>query len=722
MLNSLRTVPQDLLARAVRPLRQVSIRAKVMLVPGAALLGFVIYAIFSVMLARSNAETLERFSSKTLPVLAALSTARAEQVEVRALFTQALGASDEFLVEDAVERSTLVKKSLMALREANPELRGSLDPLVAKWDAYVKLAGETVTAQIAGEIEIAALQEKAQAIQVAYDAFSKGLAELDAARQNAFTAALADASASAQRAALFGIALVVVLAVLVILASIAVDQAIRGPIETLRRVIAEVSAGRFSVKVEADGRDAIAMMCRDFSALLGNLNAAIGESNEVLGAVARGDFSRRVQADLPGDLATLKQGVNAGADSVARTMHALDQVMDAIGRGDFAARMDASVPGESRGKVDAAMTGLQSAFGALRTTMASAAAGDFGCRVELDLPGELDDLKRSVNRALAALDGAFVEIRETTSALAAGDLTRRAVGEFDGSIAEVTNALNSALDHLQDALRGVAMAADEVGAGAGEIADGNADLSARTERQAIALESSAAGVGQLVTAVQVSAENSRQTRQITQSAHERARDGAGVVRGAVGAMASITDATRRIADIIGLIDSIAFQTNLLSLNAAVEAARAGEQGRGFAVVAAEVRTLAQRTTQSAKDIRQLIATAGERVEEGNRLVTDSGRSLEEMAGSSERIAVLSAQASDSIEEQARRLRDVSTAIGQLEESNLQNSALVEQVAASSTSLSEQAARLREAVGRFRLDADAASPAARNASARPRAAA
>lgn len=708
MFSSLGNLSQTLLAHAVRPLRRVSIRAKVMLVPGAALVGFVIYALFSVMLARSNAQTLEQFSSRTLPVLSALSTARAEQVEVRSLFTQALGASDEFLVEDAVERSAQLKKSLMTLRETHPELQASLDPLIAKWDAYVKLAGETVTAQIEGEIDIAQLQEKAQAIQVAYDAFSTSLGELDSARQKASTAALADASASAQRAAMFGIALVVALAVLVILASIAVDQAIRGPIETLRRVIGEVSAGRFSVKVEADGRDAIAMMCRDFSALLGNLNAAIGETNEVLGSVAQGDFSRRVQADLPGDLAVLKQGVNAGADSVARTMQALDEVMDAIGRGDFAARMDASVPGESRGKVDAAMSGLQSAFGALRTTMASAAAGDFGRRIELDLPGELDELKRSVNRALSSLDDAFIEIRETTSALAAGDLTRRAVGEFDGSVAEVTEALNSALDHLQDALRGVAHAADEVGAGAGEIADGNADLSARTERQAAALESSAASVGQLVSAVKASAENSRQTRQITQSAHERARDGADVVRGAVSAMASITDATRRIADIIGLIDSIAFQTNLLSLNAAVEAARAGEQGRGFAVVAAEVRTLAQRTTQSAKDIRQLIATAGERVEEGNRLVTDSGRSLEEMAGSSERIAVLSAQASDSIEEQARKLGSVSEAIGQLEESNLQNSALVEQVAASSTSLTEQAARLREAVGRFRLDADEAS--------------
>ncbi|GHA75534.1 methyl-accepting chemotaxis protein [Cognatilysobacter bugurensis] len=705
MLNHVRHLPQALIARAVQPLRQVSIRAKVMLVPGAALLGFVIYALFSVIVARSNAATLEEFSSRTLPVLSGLSAARAEQVEVRAMYAEALGSSDEFLLEDANGKSKQLREGLTKLVAANPELKSELQKLVAQWDSYVKVAGDTVAAQVAGTLEVAVLQERAQAIQTTYNAFAEHLAKLDAAQQKAFTAALADASASAQNAALFGIALVVVLAVLVILASIAVDQAIRGPIDALRRVIRDVAAGRFSATVDVEGKDAIAVMCRDFSALVGNLNSAIGETNEVLGAVARGDFSRRIEADLPGDLATLKQGVNSSADSVARTMHALDEVMDAISRGDFAARMDASVPGDSRGKVDAAMSGLQNALTALRGTMSSAAAGDFSRRIELDLPGELDDLKRSVNRALASLDGAFEEIRETTEALAAGDLTRRAEGDFDGAIADVTGALNSALDQLQDALRGVALAAEEVGNGASEIAQGNADLSERTERQAIALESSAQRVQQLVGAVKASADNSRQTREITASAHERARDGAGVVREAVASMASITDATRRIADIIGLIDSIAFQTNLLSLNAAVEAARAGEQGRGFAVVAAEVRTLAQRTTQSAKDIRGLIATAGKRVDDGNRLVTQSGRSLEEMAGSSEQIAALSAQASDSIEAQAHKLHEVSDAIGQLEESNLRNSALVEEVAASSASLSEQAARLRGAVTRFKLDAD-----------------
>lgn len=701
--------PSGLLARVSRPLRSVSIRAKVMLVPAAALAGFLLYAMFNVMVARSNAESLQQFSQRTLPVLDVLSQVRADQVEARSLFTQALGGSDEFLVEDAVAKSQEVKAALAKLHDIDPSTDLELKPLAAQWDAYSNLAKETVTAQIAGGTGIEELQAKAQKLQATYDTFSKGLVRLQGHRQKAFNAALAEASASSNRASLYGLTLVVLLAIMVLLASAAVDHAIRAPIERLRRAISDVAAGRYSTRIEVEGRDAIAHMCHDFSSLVAHLNAAISETNGVLHAVARGDFSRRVVAELPGDLATLKVGVNAGADSVARTMSALDAVMDSIGRGELSARMDESVQGESRAKVDNAMSSLQATFAELHQTMAGAAEGDFSRRIEADLPGELDGLKKAVNRALGSLDTAFGEIRETTAALAEGDLTRRAEGEFEGSIAEVTDALNTALDRLQQALRHVSVSADEVGSGAGEIAGGNADLATRTEQQAASLERSAVSVEELVAAIRAAAENSRQTREITRSAHERARAGADVVEGAVHAMTEITVATRRIGDIIGLIDSIAFQTNLLSLNAAVEAARAGEQGRGFAVVAAEVRSLAQRTLHSAKDIRALIKTAGERVDEGNRLVSLTGESLQEMAGSSAEIARLAAQASDSIEEQARGLQEVSSAISQLEDSNLQNSALVEEVAASSTSLSDQAARLRDAVGRFRLDAQREVP-------------
>ncbi|NZA27950.1 HAMP domain-containing protein [Luteimonas sp. SJ-92] len=709
-----RTIPlalDSLIARSGRPLRRLSIRAKVMLVPVAALAGFLLYAVFSVMVAQSNASTLDRFGKQHLPVLDGLGAVRAEMTATRTLFGQALGDGDDFLVEEAVERSAAVGAILDSLLEADPSLTGRVGPMREQWQRYVALASEVVMGQIEGAIDIASLQQRVEEMNAGYLAIEQDAGTLHAERREEFTAALQSASASASRAAMLGVALVLVLAVCVLFASIVIERAIRGPIEKLRAAIREVTAGRFSVQVEAEGSDAVAMMCRDFSTLLGNLNAAISETNHVLGAVARGDFGQRVGADLPGDLGVLKRGVNASAESVAGTMAALDRVMDAIAAGDFAARMDESVQGESRAKVDRAMGELQAAFGALRLTMEAAAGGDFGQRIELSLPGELDELKRAVNSALGSLDQAFSEIQATTAALADGDLTRRTRGEFGGSLGEVTGALNQALDTLQHALADVAQVAGDVGAGATEIASGNADLSQRTEQQAAALDQSAAAVERLAGAVRNAADNSKQTREITRAANDKAQEGADVVRQAIAAMNAITDASSRIADIIGLIDSIAFQTNLLSLNAAVEAARAGEQGRGFAVVANEVRSLASRTADSAKEVRGLIATAGKRIAEGNQLVARTGQSLEDMAGSSERIAALASEASDSIETQAQGLQQVSQAISQLESSNQQNSAMVEEVAAASASLSDQAGRLREAVSRFRVDDAGAAPTA-----------
>jgi methyl-accepting chemotaxis protein len=240
--------------------------------------------------------------------------------------------------------------------------------------------------------------------------------------------------------------------------------------------------------------------------------------------------------------------------------------------------------------------------------------------------------------------------------------------------------------------------------GVDDIAHGNSDLSTRTERQASALEESAASIEALLQSAEAAADNSRETSEITLQAAGVARTGADVVRQAGASMGAITDASRRIADIIGLIDSIAFQTNLLSLNAAVEAARAGEHGRGFAVVANEVRSLAHRTAESAKQIRGLISSTGERVNEGNRLVGESARQLETITSSSENIAKLAKEAAQSAHTQSTGLKQISQAICDLESVNQQNSALVEEVAASSAALSERASKLRTAVARFRLDA------------------
>lgn len=692
-----------LLVLGARPLRQVSIRAKVMLVPVTALVCFLLYALFSASVAKGNASSLDGFASKTFPVLNRWAMVNVGLVEIQSLYLQAIGDQDEFLVEDAASKAAEVRAQIAAMTELDDAYASEIKRLLATFDVYVARSSEVVTSQLGGEADLVELQAMAAAKEQTYAELRAMFQDFETERGKSFIAALRDASSRASSAATLGLALVIAVALIVALASWLVDYAIRNPIERLREVLQRVAGGDFSATIEVEGRDSIAVMCRDFASLLGNLNAAIGETNAVVAAVARGDFSRRVMADLPGDLAELKVGVNASAQSVARTMDALSRVMGAISCGDFSARMDAAVEGEFRAQVDGAMSDLQQALGALRGTMAAAAQGDFSQRIALPLRGELDELKVMVNGSLGALERAFDDIRATTLALEQGDLTRRARTDFGGALGEVTNSLNSALDNLVGLIREIARTAEEVGAGAGEIAQGNSDLSSRTERQAAALEQSASQLAELLDQMRHAENNSRQTTEVTRQAAERANVGSAVVRRAVEAMDEITRTSTQIGEITGLIDTIAFQTNLLALNAAVEAARAGEQGRGFAVVAAEVRSLAQRTASSAKEIRGLIERAGEQVIKGNMLVNESGQILDEVAGSSRSIAELAAQAAHTARAQAEGLQSINEAMSELEVANQQNSAMVEEVAAASAALSEQSDNLRDAVSRFRMD-------------------
>ena len=308
--------------------------------------------------------------------------------------------------------------------------------------------------------------------------------------------------------------------------------------------------------------------------------------------------------------------------------------------------------------------------------------------------------------------------------IADGNLTRRIEPQYlrrGDEIGDLAQALDEMAGQLQKMVGQVTRSTGQVNSAAAEIAQGSADLSQRTEEQASALEETASSMEELTSTVKQSAEHAGQANQLAGAARNQAEQGGQVVDRAIGAMSAINQSSRKIADIIGVIDEIAFQTNLLALNAAVEAARAGEQGRGFAVVAGEVRKLAQRSADAAKEIKALITDSVAKVEDGGKLVDNAGQTLKEIVTSIKKVSDIVAEMAAAAREQATGIEQVNKAILQMDQVTQQNAALVEQTAAASHSMGDQAQELQRLMSFFTLEAGAlaAGPAAAHA---PRAAA
>ncbi len=340
----------------------------------------------------------------------------------------------------------------------------------------------------------------------------------------------------------------------------------------------------------------------------------------------------------------------------------------------------------------------------LESLIEAAVEGDLEQRIDTNkYSGFMKTLGEGVNELLEAV---VLPIRESTrviQALSNGDLTQQITGDFKGEFAALQEALNGSMGKLQAMVAEISQSAGNISSGAGEISKGNTDLSQRTEEQASSIEETASTMEQMTSVVKQNADNARQANQLASGARQEAEKGGGVVGEAVKAMAEINASSKKIEDIISVIDEIAFQTNLLALNAAVEAARAGEQGRGFAVVAGEVRSLAQRSAAAAKEIKGLIKDSVSKVEQGSRLVDDSGKTLEEIVIASKKVSDIIAEIAAAGQEQATGIDQINKAITQLESVTQQNAALVEEAAAASESMANQSVGLQRLVGQFTVD-------------------
>jgi methyl-accepting chemotaxis protein len=335
----------------------------------------------------------------------------------------------------------------------------------------------------------------------------------------------------------------------------------------------------------------------------------------------------------------------------------------------------------------------------------AAVLGDFNQKItELGKQGFSLLLAQSINKLLTTNATSLADLASVLDALSAGDLTKEISQDYAGTYGQLKDSANATVVNLRNLIGEIKASTDNINSAAKEIAAGNNDLSYRTEQQAASLEQTAASMDQLTSTVQHNAENAKQAKQLAIDASDIAGKGVTVVGLVVRTMNEINDSSRKIGDIISVIDDIAFQTNILALNAAVEAARAGDQGRGFAVVAVEVRNLAQRAATAAGEIKKLINDSVEKVADGSKLVVQAGGTMEDIVNSIRGVSMIMSEISAASIEQTSGIEQVNQAIGQMDDVTQQNAALVEQAAASAESLEDQAKNMAVTVSGFKIDA------------------
>lgn len=472
------------------------------------------------------------------------------------------------------------------------------------------------------------------------------------------------------------------------------------------RIAAE--EGSLSIRADVTTKDEIGQMGENFNRYMTSVQHLMISVSDVIDELSKGHLDSRISADTNGDLNILKDYVNHSAENIQTVMMELERAILSIKEAEYQFESSQTFHGEFQvmiSELKQSMDLTHNAVTGINATMEAISKGDFSRRLNAELCGELGALKSNINATLDQLESGITESVEVIVHQSEGDLTHRVEGNYRGKLGVMAEAINTSLDNVSGAISELMSASNTVNGASSQIAEGSANLSDRIQQQAATLQDTVTAMEGITDTVRKNAESANEATLLASGAKQQADNGSEVMGNAKLAMDEVSASSQKISDIIGLIDSIAFQTNLLALNAAVEAARAGEQGRGFAVVAGEVRTLAGKSAEAAKDIRTLIERTSGQVSQSVSLVEASNQEFLGIVDVIEKMHEFISQISQANQDQTQGVQRITNAMEGMDQVTQQNAALVEETASAAETLRGEADEMKSQVSFFNTKSD-----------------